>query len=917
MSQPMQKLHEVLDGIVADENIEISLIDSSKEFAQFVGSSGQCLVVFSNPKICVTFLQENRIPIAKSHSKVILLTPKEIPSKTLVKFVKLGLTEAILDNSPPKTLLYKVKLLLRSIKSTSATQEDKNRVVKSSQDATAASTEQNDLPALKNENDESLDTPTEEKSKKFINDEDNVIDYGGRLKGKNKYQEETIETNWKSKRKTDSLDMDTDASPDQKVEEEDSDNIDMYYRGKKKNGISVELEEAYSQEKKSKNQNEEIEDDASDSKSNLNIELEDGTDSKKKRAFQEEEADSLFVKKNKEEVLELTQEDDSPREKFQNEEEKEVARKKELAELDALIEAAKEKQAKEVEDLGGYYEGKIDNNKLDLELEEEEEKAKKEYDNSELFEEEKKKADLLLTEAAPERNRQGIQEELDDEKEKRRKGELDDLSENMTGEGGDIDRISTLMMSDITTDSSKKLTLEEGLDLQAKEKTKAEEEIDSDDRDKKETNIELMDGDADDRHKKLQADEEFELDSYKKESLELDGNDEDDARKALIKEEEESGDDLDKDKSSSDLQLAEGSAERSRTSSEAEESDISLKKLKQFELGIDEAGGDKKPSGKVDQIDTFYRSGEAKKVEHSWDNLTSRTNSLNLDIEKATRGEDEEGSILPKKDLGEITIDYRKLKEEFDFISKHGAPGEEGSINERSARAINDSDDEGTFKVIELDTRGFEFGIEMINLIYQKDTKPQDFYRKISEELISQYKGHAVFYTYKANDKKHTEAFDSFMHFGDSLVPLELKEWWINAKTEKDRFDHYFEKTMTTWLCRDIPDKTGKDSFWEDVELPTWAANELTNKKVEMIFPYFDGVDRMGVAIIIFPTGVNPAKDKSIMVTLETIRTILLESIQRKLAVAEDKSQNDSEAGVEKKNIMSMFSGLFNKNKAS
>ena len=87
---------------------------------------------------------------------------------------------------------------------------------------------------------------------------------------------------------------------------------------------------------------------------------------------------------------------------------------------------------------------------------------------------------------------------------------------------------------------------------------------------------------------------------------------------------------------------------------------------------------------------------------------------------------------------------------------------------------------------------------------------------------------------------------------------------------------------------------------------------------MELIFPYFDGVDRMGMAIVFFPFGLNPKMEKAIMVTLEMARTIQLDMIQRKAVNNNREEENTTtpEAG-EKKNILSAIGGLFNRKKAS
>jgi hypothetical protein len=204
MSEPLKKLNEVLEAVANDENIEISIIDDQKELAQFLGSSSQCLLAFANPKKCATFLQDNKLIIARNHSKVILLTPEEIPAKTLMKFSKIGLTESILETAPPKTLLYKVKLLLRSIKTASPQQDERDQIVKSKIDLNQSTDSNEELSEdkIKTE-EESVNYMAEERAKFKKSQKENALDYGENLKGKTSNQEEALETHWKSKRKTD------------------------------------------------------------------------------------------------------------------------------------------------------------------------------------------------------------------------------------------------------------------------------------------------------------------------------------------------------------------------------------------------------------------------------------------------------------------------------------------------------------------------------------------------------------------------------------------------------------------------------------------------------------------------------------------------------------------------------------------
>lgn len=109
---------------------------------------------------------------------------------------------------------------------------------------------------------------------------------------------------------------------------------------------------------------------------------------------------------------------------------------------------------------------------------------------------------------------------------------------------------------------------------------------------------------------------------------------------------------------------------------------------------------------------------------------------------------------------------------------------------------------------------------------------------------------------------------------------------------------------------------------WEDVELPAWAEQELKNKSVELVFPYFDGIDRMGMAVVFFPEGLNPKDAMGILTVLEMARTMFLDTIQRyqvqpiKEELKLVDTSTEKEVSVPKKGLMGMVSGLFGKKKA-
>jgi DNA-binding response OmpR family regulator len=248
LSDTLKKLKEVLEENTDAEGIEIFDVESIDEANQLIPTIGQAVLLTASPKVCAMTLQTNRKFIKKLQTKVLLLSPKAIPRKTLDKFMKVGLTECIVEPVNPKTLLYKVRLQLRSI-NTAENQNDEEMQKKFGEDS--ASETLNTQQKLRAEKGVILDDEQEDKApekrkerkeetledfskpkKKMAQEE--VIDgfYRGKQKAKeetlesdedqkkkNRYREEAIEGHYKGK-----LD---EAKVDVEDEKEDSDKVEM------------------------------------------------------------------------------------------------------------------------------------------------------------------------------------------------------------------------------------------------------------------------------------------------------------------------------------------------------------------------------------------------------------------------------------------------------------------------------------------------------------------------------------------------------------------------------------------------------------------------------------------------------------------------------------------------------------------
>jgi hypothetical protein len=906
MSAALQKLHEVLDGISVDENIEISMIDDLKELGQVLASTGQCLILCSNPKKCATFLQENRFVISRFHSKTMLFTPKEIPAKTLVKFTKVGLTESILENSAPKTLLYKIKLQLRSIKSTSSTDESDKDVVKTLHDISGEEKSSHDEGKVREK--VSLEQESEvetEQKKKFDASEENVIDYGGSLKGKVKPQEDSIETHWKSKRKTNETILDLGGDETSKLEEE-HEAIDLYYRGNsKKESVVFEEAEDY---RKLKRLEKEVAEEAERKRSAYRDEVTEELMRQKKMGEENiyETDGSLELKQRLDAAIAFdeSEESDSPNEMEYDPEEYEKQSKKETSlELEA---EDNKSRPREFEDLGGHYKGKVTN--IDLDLESEQEKEEKEYDNTETEERKKEQTELDLI-AAKKRRSDQSEEELNPNN--THESEVDKIVDEMMNGKNSTDHIETLMGNGSKSYVNKKDISDEDSDLTNSEKD--EYETDDSDEDRNNTKLDLSPADKKEKEKKAVYEEGGDFEFKKQAETNLDLEVEKNKEEALNdydNAEDEDGRKKDKKLVDTELELDPNEEE----GNQLEQRDISFKKLSNTTLDIEKAKADKN-SNQVDKIDTYYRSNDSKTNDQDWD-LKHDKKSTVLSILKTSKADINIGSNKNSKNNGEITIDYRKLKEEFDQMSRGESTSDSGAFTTRGPDNGMDPEDEGSSKVIEPNSRGLDFSVALLNVIYQKNVKPKQIFAMIAEDILKKYNGVAVFWDYKPSDKKHNEVYNSYLELALPQITDERKEWWLDYKKDTDLFSHFQTRSMTTWRCPQIMDK---NSPWEDVELPTWAKNELGDKYVELAFPYFDGVDRMGLALIHFHQGIRPEDEHAILTTLEMARHLLLETIQRyqvKDLKKEQQSEDQAPEAETSNKVLSFFGGLFGKKKA-
>ena len=220
-TKTVAKLVEVLQESSEDQGTEIYEIEDLQEAIQLLPQIGQSLVIAAHPRKTAMLLQACKTHIKKLQSKTLLISPKPIPRRTIDKFMKVGLTECIVEPIVPKTLQYKVNLLIRSIV---IKKEEVNFEKKFDADS-AAEEADIEVKEIQRKQREALEAS---KSKNHDSDDSDEEDLYARKKEKQK--EASIDGYYKGKMKKSDAQDDSDEEDDESSHSEN--HIEGYYKGK-------------------------------------------------------------------------------------------------------------------------------------------------------------------------------------------------------------------------------------------------------------------------------------------------------------------------------------------------------------------------------------------------------------------------------------------------------------------------------------------------------------------------------------------------------------------------------------------------------------------------------------------------------------------------------------------------------------
>ena len=856
-SESLQKLRDAMNDVAESEGVEIYEVESLAEANQLLPTVGPSLSLCSSAKKCAMMLQANRKQIARLHSKVILLCKKPIPNKTMEKFLKMGLTDSIIEPVTPKTLLYKVKLLLRSLPTPGADQADENVLI-----AGGDETDNSNNEAQRIEKGVKLDK------------------YLGRnnRSGKNASLELDEDDDITSEEMAESLAMadeaitapkaDLNLSPNMEASLATHNNkIDGHYRG----SINTSTFDLAAEEEESNLDlaNEEDDDLLKQAKEELNLEITNDAD-----LYSFSTTDNAKKESSAEDPLQLNIE-------------KENNSKKGKASTDHLNSHYKGDISEKEDDRGGILKGHAGSTKEKethpdlfptpkLSLSEEDDDTN---ELASLYEFKKKKKDpanaqLNITEneisnkkssATPEASstshKKTTELELTEENDNTWQAKLKPTKEKEITEVAERPTISSprpdhsLDLDDIYTPTPKK----KGPPAPHSHAEKVSLNLETEDQER-----ELANPIAELRRQK----------NKEKAALALAPSSD-----PLVTPDDPEGVSQihSKKKAALNVAAASGWNDLQTSPKKNRPKGTSPFQIDKINLEMQDENGNTIKNHGVDHIQKYY--GSKKKDEHSkgqdWDSLKKKEHVA--DWGKIKKTEERELRGQEKEDLGEQTINYKKLQEEFEVI-KNYAPKrlqERGKGNTSSAQTkitihetpaldrpqqdlftageeeqIIESSD---LTVYEPDSKGLEVVVQILNLYLAKNKTPYDLFKMIADEIKNEVNGISNFFMYNTKHKIFENTYSGTIDQGPHKNRDERAAIW--SKTRQENLER-----------------------WSNMALPTWSDSTFQMEHLEFFYPYFIGMDNMGFAVVLFEHGMDPTQCSKVEIILESARGVFLEN---------------------------------------
>lgn len=871
-TKTLAKLKEVLEESSEQQGTEIYEIDDLQEAIQLIPQIGQSLVIAAHPRKTAMLLQASRVHIKKLQTKVLLISPKPIPRRTVDKFMKVGLTECIVEPIVPKTLQYKVNLLIRSIV---IKKEEGSFEKKFDADSQANDDSDIEIKEMQRRMREGLDAANGS-SQSSTSDEEDL--YGKKEKT---YREEEIAGYYKGKMKKPGT---TANEEDDEAPSNPEDHIESYYKGK-----LAQSENSEEENTSDETDDLDIEDDdvhALASKVNLLLDDEDETENDPKVAAHDEH-------KTKKKAPALTLEEEQEK-KLKKQIEESTADLGDLAShhlelIDDLSDNKEEPSKKE----GQVQAPKKATSNLDIEEEQKQPEEKIKKDKAENFSP-KEKSKLQLEED----DHELAQEQQDrNEKEKSTKNKVSlELTDEKNEEELETDTSQEANVKDKKAKVS--ITLEQDPPLEPEEEASVEEQL-------KEAK----------NSSKVQIDLEEDLYASNKEEAVTESNEDPykKAKKNLNIEcdlDHDYGEIKRKKKEARERELAtdldiEDDTDRNRKRGEQAEDNYQTRSSG-FTENIQDRGGNR-ADAHSDKIQTHYDS--RKGLKHGDDEWKSTEREKHFDDNWKHSKANE--FIMPEKEaFGEQTIDYTDLKKQFDAI-EYDLSGKKkvGEFDEKNSAPKP----LGFAAAISTDTDSSEELLEeQVPASEGDQERPiQEAHLKTGPTLI---KGLRLYLLPNLDREKVLNGILELLRDDlGVLVAIKYGKGPHDGKLKVDTFEGWLDtETRNTILGY-------RTSSTSCPLLPTYSDKTYEQKKTTFYYPFTEGIATFAWAECYLPAGTDEDGLKGIEAVLESARGALLDEFHElggtgSYAEIRKKKTPEESPGAK---VMGFFGKLFGKKKAS
>jgi len=918
LSESLIKLKEVCEQTAEQDGIEIFEVEKIQELAQLMGQMGPSLMIYSNPKKCALALQINRNVIRKLQAKTVLLVQKPIPSKTLDKFMKVGLTDCIVEPIPPKTLLYKIKLLIKALPSIDDGNADYRTITTDMKEKAAKEMQLKEGKAGKGSDQQEQEIHSKKVAGVIgeMADDPKMMQEGE--------SEENIETHYKGKVKTEDDLEDLDdvrKSIEDEVTQNDS-YIESFYKGKT-GGEGLD-----------------VEDDTSKTKNKLEEDLSEDEISMLKQGISLDVEDDLYKKNKKDDG------EDVPLQ--------EIARKKKGSTLDVQgEESGHDKGEGQVDHIETHYKSERQTDSLDIEDDQDllGNKGQADVIEGPIIAKRKPKDELEIEDDLYSFKEKDEELSADEERKKKALAELDiqDDSQASPDSDGKVDHIEKYYKNkkknaetqlDIENDSNplKKEKAEEegpdldflnsssnGLEVEDDSDTKHDEgEHTSESKSQKLKKVNSLDVQEDlYKKKKLKDEESADFSGKKKKNLNPLAVEDNSLYDKELKDDEADASDVDFLKRAQGLDVEDDLNAQMKMTAEEKEEFKKRKKLDALNVDDDMKNGAPRQLRKVDHIEKYYGTKKKQLEDPNWDGLVKKTEKEELQVKE--KNFEEKSLIISKEDLGEQTIDYSKIKEEFESMGggyssnlktryeiqedgkakdsavyTRGPGGELLGPEELSKEGVVDGDEEEdeAATIYAPDSKGLENAIRALYLYEDSEAKPEDIIKYIAKTLNQKWGARTTFFTWDANSSTPNEMFNGhllFNHFesesesSDGIDTLDAKEQWTN------------------YMLQNI-------SQWKESKLPLWSDETFQAQDIQFIYPYFEGTSSMGLAACDIPGKFNASWAPAVEILLESARSLYLSKYhQSGNAVGKPKNKENKSNKNDEGKKGGLFSKIFSK----